>query len=81
LKYLGVGAGVVNVEVQPGPQQIPNQTFTFGLVSLEQKPGPSQQPPSPNIQALPAYFTGFTLSDAGQLVGVSASFQQPVVAP
>ena len=41
-KYLGVGAGVVNVRPPPPPPIMPNQTFTFGLVRL----GGNSAPPS-----------------------------------
>jgi hypothetical protein len=72
--YLVVGATNVEwVGTNPGPPNIPDQTFSFGLVQTS--PGPPDTPPSP---ILPVYLRDFVYAQEagseGSLQGVIASF-------
>ena len=79
--YLVVGATNLEwVGVSPGPPNIPDQTFNFGLVQVNPgppdiNPGPPNTPPSP---ILPVYFRDFVYAQEagseGSLQGVIASF-------
>lgn len=79
--YLVVGATNIEwVGVNPGPPNIPHQTFNFGLVQVspgppETNPGPPNTPPNP---VLPVYFRDFVYAQEagseGSLQGVIASF-------
>jgi hypothetical protein len=72
--YLLVGASNAGwVGLNPGPPDIPEQTFNFSLV--ETSPGPPNLPPSPIV---PVYLHEFTFAQEagfeGTLLGVEASF-------
>ena len=79
--YLVVGATNFEwVGISPGPPNIPDQTFSFGLVQTnpgppETNPGPPNVPPSP---ILPVYLRDFVYAQEagseGSLEGVTASF-------
>ena len=57
ITYLGVGAGNVGwAGANPGPPEIPEQTFDMGLVALSISPGPPDVPPSP---ILPVFLREF----------------------
>jgi hypothetical protein len=76
ITYLGVGAGNVGwVATNPGPPDIPEQHFEFGLVSLATSPGPPDLPPSP---ILPVFLRAFTFgaedTNLGKLQSVEAGF-------
>jgi hypothetical protein len=76
MTYLLVGATNREVVgVNPGPPQIPEQTFTFNLISLEQNPGPPTVPPNPVI---PIFLRNFVFAQEGGFEGnlqsVDASF-------
>jgi hypothetical protein len=85
--YLLVGASNVElVGINPGPPQIPEQTFNFDLVETSpgpptvapgppiQRPGPPNLPPNP---VLPVYLRGFVFAQEalyeGSLQYVAAS--------
>jgi len=74
-RYLLVGASNVQwAGVNPGPPNIPEQTFNFSLVQI-QPPGPPDVPPSP---ILPIFLRDFVFAQEagseGSLQGVVASF-------
>jgi len=79
--YLVVGAiNFESVGINPGPPNIPDQTFNFSLVQAnpgppDTNPGPPEVPPSP---ILPVYFRDFVYAQEagseGSLQGVTASF-------
>ena len=80
-RYLVVGASNAEwVGVNPGPPDIPEQTFNFSLVEINPgppnvSPGPPNTPPSP---ILPVYLRDFVYAQEagseGSLQGVVASF-------
>jgi hypothetical protein len=74
--YLVVGAGNVGwVGANPGPPDIPEQTFTFALVSLQINPGPPEVPPSPILPVfLRDFHFGVEAENYGVLQTVEASF-------
>jgi hypothetical protein len=74
--YLLVGA--TNLEVvgsNPGPPDIPEQSFNFTLISVGGQPGPPDLPPNP---VLPVILRNFVFAQEagfeGNLLSVEASF-------
>jgi hypothetical protein len=72
--YVLVGASNVEwVGINPGPPDIPEQTFNFSLVQIS--PGPPELPPSP---VLPVFLRDFVFAQEagseGSLHNVVASF-------
>ena len=80
-RYLVVGASNVEwVGINPGPPDIPEQTFNFNLAEAnpgppETSPGPPELPPSP---VLPVFLRDFVFAQEagseGSLQGIVASF-------